>query len=1302
MYFRFETRGMNFPDLPHLEHLRSDLWQWPRSRAAVMVGSGFSRNAEPIPGANKEFPTWRQLAQAMFDQLNPARREDTPDRELRRKARFNAASPLRVASEYEAAFDEGRLESLLREQIPDGLHTPGALHHLLLQLPWADVFTTNYDTLLERTEAPGRTYNPVTKPGDLTTAFAPRIIKLHGSFPSQAPFIATEEHYRTYPRKFAPFVNCVRQSLLENSLVLVGFSGDDPNFLEWTGWIRDELGGKHAPIYFVGPLSLTPPQRSLLQRRGITPIDLSPVFQEVNTDKLHEASIEWFLESLRIARKPRPEEWPDTGNRKPPGNNRVPPLPDVDETAPAVTMNPPRTLTHEDVRKALTRWQFERQRYPGWIVAPQEVRSSLWDKTKFWVFPLIEFAKGWPAADRAVVFREINWRFETTMAPLFSELAQSFEAALDELYEASEQGQRPFPLSGFTNDASEVADAWCEVALALLRDAREDYDADRWNRMAIKVDRVISHRVSYSDRSRYEVALWALWNVDIRRAKNALAIWQPSSRSPLAQLRKAALLAELDEPGEAIVIAKSALLEITRALRTQGQNIELLSLEGWGSYLLRGIELALNFLTYPETPPDMLRRWQELKAFDCDPWSHIRYFDEILSAVPPDQRTESLTRGFDPGEFTVSRKLGSDNIGPLLPAFACVRLFEQAGVAIRLRGVTPSAMLGNACRWIAPHAGFWSPALLIRAGRLDDLLKEDSLSRTRIAVMQPAFARRIYHWCFQILEREAASARGPINMGSGLESILQSLAQVLSRLAFHIGAADLGRAFGLACNLYKASVAQFQLNLIQASDKWFERLFWAADRDALLEWLPSLIRLPLFSDTDLGPHAERAWPDPMRNFPGGRFKANQTNTQAITEITKATGWLLARAESESGEGRRRAIERLTKLFPTKLMKVEQERQLGVLLWSQRNSAGLPDPPGLVSNLLHLPAPESVDVRSIVKSYILGLPATGAVSRDANGAVTISIGGSAQPLLLEASRSSKPIIGSEEDQKTLIEWTAAESRQLYDNARDWWANDKVALSKPQSLFMGFDSAKETAKGLGLFMARVVLQRTDWLGEPDWAGLLTWLQELREYGIFPTVALPYIMASQRVEPEVVAEAIATDISSDLDDAVSAAALTIRHWAALSAAGLVPALPPALAMGLIERVVFRQKPAIAACIAHLAYLIRDYPRVIASGQASLVAASLAPWYQATMLTDFSGEFDEAERPELRAKVGSLAAALEAWFLKCAPHDPTPSEITQWREWCKSARLPEIRQVFEDWFSPESRPTEAGAGNGEMPKTS
>jgi hypothetical protein len=267
---------MDFPDLPHFRQLQKDLWQWPKSRAAVMVGAGFSCNSEPLPGVRTRFPLWRDLVWGMFDQMYPPQINETPEQTKTRQDRFNSANPLRIASQYEATFDRRKLDELIRTLTPDSHHQPGRIHRLLLQLPWVDVFTTNYDTLLERTEIFERRYHLVTNSSELTTAFAPRIVKLHGSFPSQTPFIITEEDYRVYPRKFAPFVNTVQQSLLENAFVLIGFSSDDPNFLEWTGWIRDELGDKHAPIYMVGPLYVGSAERSLLARRGVSALMRAP------------------------------------------------------------------------------------------------------------------------------------------------------------------------------------------------------------------------------------------------------------------------------------------------------------------------------------------------------------------------------------------------------------------------------------------------------------------------------------------------------------------------------------------------------------------------------------------------------------------------------------------------------------------------------------------------------------------------------------------------------------------------------------------------------------------------------------------------------------------------------------------------------------------------------------------------------------------------------------------------------------------------------------------------------------------
>ena len=131
----------------------------------------------------------------------------------------NYCSSLRLAEEVEIMVGRPGLEKILKQAVPDEDFVPSRLYKKLMELPWCDVFTTNYDTLLERTadQITNRRYNVVVCQEDLVNSSnAPRIVKLHGSFPSHRPFIITEEDYRIYPVKFAPMVNTVQQSLLEN------------------------------------------------------------------------------------------------------------------------------------------------------------------------------------------------------------------------------------------------------------------------------------------------------------------------------------------------------------------------------------------------------------------------------------------------------------------------------------------------------------------------------------------------------------------------------------------------------------------------------------------------------------------------------------------------------------------------------------------------------------------------------------------------------------------------------------------------------------------------------------------------------------------------------------------------------------------------------------------------------------------------------------------------------------------------------------------------------------------------------
>ena len=1017
--------------------------------------------------------------------------DGTEDQDSKRLEFFNSKGALRLASEYEAAFSPQSLQDFLRERIPDSTHEPGDIHRLLLQLPWKDVFTTNYDTLLERTEFTEKAYQTVTKVGDLTTAKSPRIIKLHGSFSSQTPSIITEEEYRTYPKLFAPFVNTVRQSLLENALVLIGFSGDDPNFLEWTGWIRDELANHHAPIYLISSLSLSHVDRSLLALRGVTPIDLSPAFaSNTSPSEIHSTALKGFLKSLQAGKPPRPENWPHFKLVAQKASGDDTPILVRSEVEPEVPKGTQNSLDESTVFKIIERWRFERNTYSGWLVPADNIRSELRQKTNLQFAKLMNFSKEWPATAKALLFREVLWRVETSMLPLDSSLIKPFESVVHDLFPAV-SGAAHFETLDKLNTVTdvsieEVTEAWLEIAFALLRDAREDFDSKRWEEFKEIIDPVVNNHAQFTDRYQYEQALWLMWNIERDQAKKLLDTWLPSIHSPRAAMWKAGLLAELDELGEARLLLQSVLREIRVSLhKTPGQNIGLLSSEGWCTFLLLAVESAdlwgsvvqgsrspEEFARLPILREEFLERWQELKAWDCDPWPIMEYFDRVLLADPVFPKKEKqIIHGFDPGRQHVEYSLFSGPETRWLPAFSYLRLLEQVGVPLRFSGDT----LKNASKWLAPFVKFWSPTLLIRAGRVKEFSKHELLTRTRIAYMEEGLAKRLNQWALNALGRENSNISGSIPFQSPQTSLMEVLIEFLSRLTIKLETEGLDESFALALLLHRQPQFISHIRLNKSCAPWFRRLFEVASDRQLLTWLPELLRFPLSRGGTQPLNPNITWPDPIVEFPAGRAnRAKKTFPELLSAISDATDWLLARVKDESNDVRQRALKRLARI--SELMTEAQQLRLGSLLWEKTGANGLPNLPDLYSyGYLQLPVPQNIDVVSVIKKYLLTLEPHSSFSQTENSTLQ-EIDGWTVEMVSEVACATKPVVQLPHEFQGKIEWNLYETKELWEKVFDWWENDKKALAVTEFPLMT-DQIVSRFEELDEFFRRVVLPKME---------------------------------------------------------------------------------------------------------------------------------------------------------------------------------------------------------------------------------
>ena len=639
---------------PYLDEIADRL---SSNKAAVMVGAGFSQNAKPVGSTSASIPSWLELGDIFYRKLHGRAPPDD--------ARY--LSLLKLAEQVEAAFGRPTLDDMLRQAIPDLAYEPSLLHSQLLNFPWQDVFTTNYDTLLERTRVSVtlNRYDVVTKKEDLLYAKKPRIIKLHGNFPSP-PFVITEEDYRRYPMDHAPFVNTVRQSLLENTLCLIGFSGDDPNFLHWIGWIRDHIGKDNAPkIYLVGVFDkLGDSEKRLLDDRGIVVVDLSPF----STD--HGQALDKFLDYLKD-REVRAAVWPT--------------LSEVVRTRGIE----PDSVKYDEI---VTEWRRQRHEYPGWVVVPEGRRQSLWRYTARWAEHFAHMQSGERAEfatplDLNLAF-ELAWRLDRCLFPLFGELP----AFLEEV--AMKYGDAMVPLpenSGWTEKS--LSEAVINIRLWLLRHYREAGMDEKWQavRRAIE-DGNDCLLPEYRARFQLEKALQALFRFDPAEAKRLLVDWQPNENLPFWEAKRAALMAELGEATVAHSILETSLSSIRQQLNlnpvtddytlvSQESVIMLLLLEVEPSMTARGEDTDGS-----NRFDELSARWSDLARYNCDPNREMAWFSARLQNPAVPWEFESTTHSFDLGYGSITFRGGIDP--EAVAAYGLLRMYEDIGTPYRIETST--------------------------------------------------------------------------------------------------------------------------------------------------------------------------------------------------------------------------------------------------------------------------------------------------------------------------------------------------------------------------------------------------------------------------------------------------------------------------------------------------------------------------------------------------------------------------------------------------------------------------------------
>jgi len=161
-----------------------------------------------------------------------------------------------------------------------------------------------------------------------------------------------------------------------------------------------------------------------------------------------------------------------------------------------------------------------------------------------------------PQVERLNALRELIWRYEVTLHPLSEEVSVAAENTLEKIDCSSRiiGGKLVSEV-----DWSQVREAWRDVALALLTEARYRLDRQLFNRRVEAMSPFLNDHSDVLHRVHHERCLWAMWSADFDKLEKELGEWHTASYDPIWMMRKSAILFQCGREEEAVDLNGEAL-----------------------------------------------------------------------------------------------------------------------------------------------------------------------------------------------------------------------------------------------------------------------------------------------------------------------------------------------------------------------------------------------------------------------------------------------------------------------------------------------------------------------------------------------------------------------------------------------------------------------------------------------------------------------------------------------------------------------------------------------------------------------
>jgi hypothetical protein len=945
-------------------------------------------------------------------------------------------------------------------------------------------------------------------------------------------------------------------------------------------------------------------------------------------------------------------------------------------------------VSAEKILSEVFTWKKNRALYPGWLIAPHQIRERLWMYARFWVDEIIRVVPALPLEERLIVLGELNWRLETALIPLWSNLASAVSDCLEGINPfgaelSLDQAQLLFSKENLDRKRpgwDEIRRVWMELAFGILRFHREERRRSDFDRWADRLGGLTASSGELKARLLYERCLDALAEMDDMSVRNLLKQWPDCTTDIAWDMRRAGVLAEIGILKESLTLTEPKLSKLREGLRHAASPIPSLSREGWMMQLLRGLLSGMSILENSAWPADEDGRWEQLTKDYCNPRIEIEFFESRLDGpAPMPVAPKSRTPSFQPGAYTQSFSVDGTWIDKILPAYQYMRLVEDAPYPPRCGSVTLSEKtLKRIGEWFMIHDPVRTQSLVCRL--LDEKLAEVYFSRHRVASLALESAEHFVRIAERAIDQALPDSRA---RSDGERSALADRTHdrllvgigLLSRLVIRAAPETCSTILNRAMALFSSPAVQYSPSLPKPLNELFRSVILCISATELNERLIDLIALPIPGSSSFPVTFPEGWPeffhDLIDRLPKtGRRSDSAGWTVAIRKLMDAAG-------DPNERVRGRAILRLFVLYRHGYLRPGEADELAQNYWGQEGKpTTIPAVLGLSNRVcLAMPEPEAGIAVRIFREHVLGLklqPLGGGV-QDGNSP------------LCDWLNVTKIRRREEDERAVYVDWSEEDVGMMFEAIREWWESSGRAQSQrlssttfPESLTVG--GLRNRIHDVLNVLACIIIPRISPTSALA-AQVLSLVSNIQQQGL-PTEAVLPALLMIKDDPEITSR-LRQGLASPDEHIYISSLRGLLYWLdnqptneILKDKPNLPPIPRDLVHELGVIVAVRRQPGLAQALSAVVAILRRCPQAVDDHFKDSLRVGLGYLFSEAAYRPFETVGDRIgydEVPNVRRWAAEVAALLQYCMNESSP------VVQRWVDSAIGDPLPEVRRAVE-----------------------